>query len=111
MRYIPLVSQKSYIDTGQEGTNPKDQKNVRETIVDVVFIRLYADSQGEEEADDERPPQIPILETADGLLPISRDHEDCILDLGAHADNLFFLSQCCATSVSMESSSKASSLT
>ena len=105
-RRVPLFAEESAVETGQEGADPKYEKHVGKTVVYVLFLCLYADGDGEDEADEQWPPEIPIPQFLDGGLPISGDHEKGVLDFLSDAEKLSFLDRANLTRVSQESSSK-----
>ena len=101
-RRVPLFSQESAVKTGQEWTDPKYEEYVGKAVVNVLRLGLYADGNGEDEADEQRPPQIPIPQFLNGSLPISRDHEKGILNFLPNAEKLSFLDRLISTRVSHE---------
>ena len=99
---VPLFSQESAIETGQEGADPKYEEYVGKTVVNVLRLGLDADGNGEDEADEQRPPQIPIPQFLYGSLSISRDHEKGVLNFLSNAEKLSFLDRSISTRVSHE---------
>jgi len=100
---VPLFSEESAVETGEEGAYPEDEEDVCEIVVGALAVVLYSDGHAEDEADEEGSPEIPVPQFPDGGLPISGDHEEGVLDLGANAEDLPFLGGGIGTRVSQES--------
>ena len=102
-RRVPLFSQESAVEAGQEGADPKYEENVGEAVVDVLGLGLDADGNCEDEADEEGAPEIPVPQFLDGGLPVSGDHEKSVLDFLNYAEKLSNLDRPINTRVSHES--------
>lgn len=107
---IPLVAEKPTIGCRQRCARPVDGEDIDKAIVFVGCIGGYADAQRKEEANCERPPKVPLLQTGYRLLAVARQHEERVFYLEADADGFAGLDGRGSTSVSRGYSWNMSSL-